>query len=81
MENVLKENEELRQAQLERLRQHTGNNLGPMGPLNAELLAEMNERVEVIFNDYNLFFLLELFSLVYTSLVYFYCFNVNCWQK
>ena len=49
MENVLKENEELRQAQLERLRQHTGNNLGPMGPLNAELLAEMNERVEVHF--------------------------------
>ena len=47
MESVLAENEELRQAQLERLRQHQDNNLGPMGPLNAELLAEMNERVEV----------------------------------
>ena len=49
MENVLAENEELRQAQLERLRQQQDRNLGPMGPLNAELLAEMNERVEVIF--------------------------------
>lgn len=48
MESVLAENEELRQAQLERLRQHQDNNLGPMGPLNAELLAEMNERVEVM---------------------------------
>jgi hypothetical protein len=44
---VLAENEELRQAQLERLRQHSETHLGPMGPLNAELLAEMNERVEV----------------------------------
>ena len=46
MESVLSENEELRQAQLERLRQQDSG-LGPMGPLNAELLAEMNERVEV----------------------------------
>lgn len=45
---MLAENEELRQGQLERLRQHADSNLGPMGPLNAELLAEMNERVEVI---------------------------------
>ena len=48
MESVLAENEELRQAQLERLRQHADSHLGPMGPLNAELLAEMNERVEVM---------------------------------
>ena len=47
MASVLAENEELRQGQLERLRQHADSNLGPMGPLNAELLAEMNERVEV----------------------------------
>ena len=47
VESVLAENEELRQAQLERLRQHSETHLGPMGPLNAELLAEMNERVEV----------------------------------
>jgi hypothetical protein len=64
MESVLGENEELRQAQLERLRQHQDGHLGPMGPLNAELMAEMNERVEVhcIYMQY-----IRLLNLVYTT--------------
>jgi myosin protein heavy chain len=51
VEGVLAENEELRQTALERLRQHRDGNLGPMGPLNAELLAEMNERVEILMEE------------------------------
>jgi len=54
MENVATENEQLRQAQLDRLRQAAqsgGGDLGPMGPLNAELLAEMNERVEILMEE------------------------------
>ena len=54
MESVATENEQLRQAQLERLRQAAqsgGGDLGPMGPLNAELLAEMNERVEILMEE------------------------------
>ena len=53
MESIAAENEEMRQAQLDRLRQVQagGDSLGPMGPLNAELLAEMNERVEILMEE------------------------------
>lgn len=52
-ENVVAENEELRHVHLERLRSAQGgsDSLGPMAGLNTELLAEMNERVEILMEE------------------------------
>ena len=55
LEAAVAENEELRERQLENLRQ-TGMQggaseflgMGPAGPINAEALAEMNERVDIL---------------------------------
>ena len=58
IETIVSENEELREAQLDNLRKIAmqserfdgagGSGFGPMGPLNAELMAEMNERVDIL---------------------------------
>ena len=47
--SVLAENETLREAQLEQLRQKKSiDDLGPVNALSAELLSEMNERVDIL---------------------------------
>jgi myosin protein heavy chain len=47
--SVLAENETLREAQLEQLRQKKSiDELGPVNALSAELLSEMNERVDIL---------------------------------
>jgi myosin protein heavy chain len=49
VETILAENEALREAQLEHLRQKRNmEEIGPIGTLNSELLAEMNERVDIL---------------------------------
>jgi myosin protein heavy chain len=52
MESVMSENEELRARQLEDLRHQGGDNrLAPSGPLNNELLHELNERITILMEE------------------------------
>ena len=52
MEEILAENEALRENTYDELRSRGGNaGLGPMGPLNMELLNELNERVEILMTE------------------------------
>lgn len=54
IEEILAENEALRDSHLDQMRQNEGPgglNMGPMGPLNMELLNELNERVEILMTE------------------------------
>ena len=48
VDSVVAENDELRQAQLEQLSSQADTHLGPMGPMAAALLAESDEKLEVL---------------------------------
>ena len=52
VDSVVAENDELRQAQLEQLSAQADTHLGPMGPMAAALLAESDEKLEVLIHFY-----------------------------
>jgi hypothetical protein len=55
IEEILAENEALRESHLDQMRHSAsdghGSGMGPMGPLNMELLNELNERVEILMTE------------------------------
>ncbi len=59
IQNIIAENEELRESQLQHLRNQpsaSGNDafLAPSGPVHAEVLAEMNERIDILMAENSL---------------------------